>query len=305
MEPFTMLQRLALVYSYLPAFNERFATKDPLERMKHYIGFSTACLHISLQQKKPFNPIWGETYQGYIGDERFKVYCEQTCHHPPVCSIILDTPVLTLTATHKVEARTYPNSVRVKSLGKQKIVFKDEAKTTYILKINPDVYITGLVLGKREVRYENVIEIKDKTNKLYVQARFNPEKQGFFEKMFSKTKATRSDFFKGFITKNKELLKDTSRKAFYSKDMISYFEGQWLEYVIIDGDTYWELGREMPSKLISAPNHLESDSVNRPDLQLLLKGDEAGGQKMKDELEDIQRKDRKLREPYDKLNKKK
>lgn len=304
MEPLSMLQRLAVVYTFLPPYAEKLVSSDPIEKMKNYMGFSIAALHVSLQQKKPFNPIWGETYQGYLGTEEFKVYCEQTSHHPPVANVLIDCPYFTLQAIHNMEAKTYPNSIRVKSKGKQIITFKDEKKTQYIVKQDPEVYITGMVMGKRIVVYENMMTIKDKTNKIYAQARFNPEKQGFFEKVFSKTVAERSDFFKGFITKSKALLKDTSRKAFYSKEIISYMEGHWCEELIIDGDYYWQLGVQKPVELISAKEHLESDSVNRIDLQALLKGNDEEAQKFKEELEDIQRRDRKLRADYEKSNKK-
>ena len=304
MEPMTMLQRLANVFAYLPAYSERLMVEDPLEKMKRYIGFSIACLHVSLQQKKPFNPVWGETFEGYLGNENCKVYCEQTTHHPPVSNIMIDCPAVTLYATHRVEARTYPNSIKVASLGRQRLIFKDSKRTEYVVKRNPEANIGGLVIGKRQVKYENVLILKDKTNGLYVQAQFNPDKQGFFERVFSKTVAKRSDFFKGFITRNKALAHDFTRKAFYSKDMLSYFEGHWLEYVLIDGEIYWQLGNELPAKLISRPDHLESDSCCRPDLQALMTGDEKTAQIKKDELEDIQRRDRKLREPFDKARKK-
>jgi hypothetical protein len=37
---------------------------------------------MSVTQLKPFNPIWGETFQAKIGDT--KMYLEQTSHHPPI-----------------------------------------------------------------------------------------------------------------------------------------------------------------------------------------------------------------------------
>ncbi len=305
MEPLTMLQRLSNVYSYLPAFSDRMQSPDPLEKFKAYIGFSIAALHISLQQRKPLNPVWGETFQGYLGDPHFTICCEQTSHHPPFAQILVDTPWYTIYARHQVEARTYPNTLRVTAVGKLRVVFKDEKHTTYLVTESPQAHISGLVVGQRVVLYEGSMEIMDVTNGIYMQARFNTEKQGFFERIFSKTKATRSDYFKGFITKNKELLKDTSRKAFYSKDIVTYFEGQWLENLVMDGEYYWQLGRENASKVISAPDHLESDSVNRKDLQVLARGDEAEAQKCKDEIEEVQRRDRKLREPFQKLRKSK
>jgi len=301
-EPQTMLERLSNVYVYVPCYAERmFKEKDPVERLKHYVGFSIGCLYISLQQKKPFNPIWGETFQGYLGSPEFKVYCEQVSHHPPISNLMIDTPWVTYYASHYVEANTYPNSIKVRSLGNQTIVFKDEQRTTYKCVRNPEVHVGGLVMGKRTMSYEGIMEIHDVTNKIYAQARFNPEKQGFFEKIFSKTTSTRSDFFKGFITKNEAVLKDESRKAFYSKDMLSYFEGQWLEYVIIDGEHYWQLGREQPAQLINVENPLQSDTSFRQDVRLLKAGDIEGSQKAKVELEELQRRDRKLRSDAEKL----
>ena len=37
---------------------------------------------MSVTQLKPFNPIWGETFQCKIGET--KLYLEQTSHHPPI-----------------------------------------------------------------------------------------------------------------------------------------------------------------------------------------------------------------------------
>lgn len=305
MEPQTMLQRIANTYGYLPQYAEKIVKEtDPLEKMKLYLGYSIASLHSDLQQIKPLNPIWGETYQGYLGNSSSKIYCEQVSHHPPMSQITIESPLFTVNAAHNIEAATYPTSVKISYKGKQVITFNDEQKTTYVLKERPEGQVNGLVFGQRTLHYTGCMLIKDKTNKIYAQARFNPDKQGMLEKLFGKTKATRSDFFKGLITKNKELLKDTSRKAFYSKDMLSYFEGEWLEYVIIDGDHYWELGKKQPVEIFPVHDPLPSDSSFRLDIQPLAKGDLEAAQKAKEELENLQRTDRKLRAEFKKANKK-
>jgi len=305
MEPKSMLQRLADVYNYLPVFAKKiFDEKDPIEKIKWYLAYSIAALYMNLAQVKPLNPIWGETYQGYLGSPQYKIYCEQISHHPPIAQIQVDCPYLTLHGTHYIEASTYPNTVKVHSTGKHMIVLKDEQKTTYELVKRPDVIVEGLVIGKRTMSYVNNLELEDKTNKIYAQGRFNPEKQGVFEKIFNKTTFTRPDFFKGFITKNKELLKDASRKAFYSKEMLSYFEGQWLEFLVIDGEKYWDLEYDRPATAYEIDDPLPSDSTLRPDMKPLVEGNLDKAQKEKDILEDIQRNDRKLRADFKKLAKK-
>jgi hypothetical protein len=43
---------------------------------------------MSVTQLKPFNPIWGETFQAKIGDT--EVYLEQTSHHPPIYHFLVN-----------------------------------------------------------------------------------------------------------------------------------------------------------------------------------------------------------------------
>eukprot|EP00826_Nyctotherus_ovalis_P055554 TRINITY_DN7387_c0_g1_i18.p1 TRINITY_DN7387_c0_g1~~TRINITY_DN7387_c0_g1_i18.p1 ORF type:complete len:417 (+),score=165.92 TRINITY_DN7387_c0_g1_i18:109-1359(+) len=306
MEPQTMLHRVACTYGYLPIYAEKIVKEsDPIEKMKNYLAYSIAALYGNLQQMKPLNPVWGETYQGYLGNSCNKIYCEQISHHPPMTQITIESPLFTVNATHHIEAATYPSSIRIYSKGKHVVTFNDEQKTTYVLKERPEGQISGVIVGQRIMYYTGFMVIKDKTNKLYAQVRFNPEKQGMLEKIFGKTKATRSDFFKGLITKSKDLLKDTSRKAFYSKEMLSYFEGEWLEHIIIDGDYYWELGKKTPMEIFPDPGALPSDSAFRADIQPLAKGDMETAQKEKENLENLQRNDRKLRAEFKKAAKKK
>ena len=304
MSPDSVLQRLACNYRGLPLFAERTATtKDPVEKMKHYIAHTIAGLHNNLIQKKPLNPTLGETYQGCIGSDAYQVCCEQISHHPPISSLVLDCPWVTIYATQQTDARTYPNSAKVTFTGSETAIFKDEAKTTYIVEEHPTIRVGGTMLGKRTLTYENNLTITDVTNKIFAQARFDPDKQGLLERIFKKTEHHRPDFFKGFITKNKALTKDSSRKAFYSKDMISYFEGNWLENIKIDGDVYWEICTEEIKPLIDFPGSLESDSTKRPDSQAWKNEREDEAQKYKEMLENIQRNDRKLRESNEKERK--
>ncbi len=44
-----------------------------------------------MSQKKPFNPILGETYQGSLYDGT-RLYMEQISHHPPISAWDLEAP---------------------------------------------------------------------------------------------------------------------------------------------------------------------------------------------------------------------
>lgn len=59
-------------------------------------------LYMTVKPSKPFNPILGETFEGYFAKEQltaddpciFKVYAEQSSHHPPVSNILIENDVV-------------------------------------------------------------------------------------------------------------------------------------------------------------------------------------------------------------------
>ena len=82
-EPRSVLERLANTFKYAPNFLQKAGnTFDSLEQFKLVISFFISGLHLNISQRKPFNPILGETFQGFIGNT--SVFLEQVCHHPPI-----------------------------------------------------------------------------------------------------------------------------------------------------------------------------------------------------------------------------
>ena len=55
--------------------------------MKAAICFALGNLLLYIEMAKPFNPILGETYQGFI--DGCPIYGEQISHHPPISSLLL------------------------------------------------------------------------------------------------------------------------------------------------------------------------------------------------------------------------
>lgn len=82
-EPISVLQRIARTFGYAPNFLKRASeAQDPLEQIKLVLSFIVGGLHLNISQRKPFNPILGETFQGMLGES--SIYMEQVCHHPPI-----------------------------------------------------------------------------------------------------------------------------------------------------------------------------------------------------------------------------
>jgi hypothetical protein len=65
-----------------PYFLEKAGEMEsPIDKLKFTTTFAISRIHMSVTQLKPFNPIWGETFQCKIGDT--ELYMEQSSHHPP------------------------------------------------------------------------------------------------------------------------------------------------------------------------------------------------------------------------------
>lgn len=86
---------------------------------------------------------------------------------------------------------------------------------------------------------------------------------------------------------------------------VSEIYGTYLGFLEFDGIRYWDARDYKPFPLIPCAKTLPSDSRYRPDLRTLALGDVPTAQKRKEELEQAQRRDAKLRAEALKLAKKK
>jgi len=85
-EPRSTLERIPDAWIYAPIYFNRAAdTSDKLERFKNLVVVSVSGLYNICGQRKPFNPILGETYQGHWQDGT-TIDIEHTSHHPPKCN---------------------------------------------------------------------------------------------------------------------------------------------------------------------------------------------------------------------------
>ena len=86
--PESNLERLAFAMTYAPIYLERAAREsNPVEKFKSVVAFGITNSVLYLNMEKPFNPILGETFQGWMNG--CPVYMEQVSHHPPIASFML------------------------------------------------------------------------------------------------------------------------------------------------------------------------------------------------------------------------
>lgn len=77
-----------------------------------------------------------------------------------------------------------------------------------------------------------------------------------------------------------------------------------MGFIEFDGVRYWDTRDIKPYKLHKPPKTLQSDSRYRPDLQQLAQGNVDLAQQRKEEMEEAQRKDARLRKETNKPKKK-
>jgi hypothetical protein len=76
-EPTSYLQRIARSWVCYPLLAAGAKKDDPVDRFLSVVAFVIGGLHETVLNRKPFNPILGETWEAEYSDGS-KVYCEQT-----------------------------------------------------------------------------------------------------------------------------------------------------------------------------------------------------------------------------------
>lgn len=131
-EPRSMLEKLANEFRFVSHFlNKTSETQDPIERMKIMINWYMTSLQLEPQMLKPFNPVWGETFQGIIGE--YEIIFEQISHHPPIAAFQLwnnqkeNAPYCD--GYLELQANTGISKITAHKLGKINIHFPDTNST--------------------------------------------------------------------------------------------------------------------------------------------------------------------------------
>jgi len=305
----SILQTMCAYYGYAPIFLEKAAKATGLERFKQFVTWGVSWLHLPTEQLKPFNPILGETYQGFLG--KTPVFAEQTFHHPPISHFQVIGENYTLQGYNEFNASTSANSMKARQRGLTQVTIGDKS---YYLSY-PQCLITGTIMGKRYFNWQGVMSFMAPDEGYFCEVHLNPDKKGGLSGMFSKSH-TPQDYFRGYIQKvtanhvmmteqgRKSIVEDGKKPVVSNPDDIeqelSSIEGYWTLYLDIDGVRYWSFNDYRPFILTPAPSILPSDSSHRLDIKAMIKENVEEAQIQKDILENIQRRDRKLRADYSK-----
>ena len=304
--PKTYLECIAGDLCQTKFLDKAAATEDPVLRLKYVTAFTMSglCKNITeLGNNGPLNPILGETYYAEKRDGT-TLFCEQISHHPPVSAFLMNHPTgaYKVYGTGEVTAKMAGfNTINGQRVGDTVIEFKNGGK---IVIGNPEMRIDGLVMGERIVNYMRSFTLVDEKNKIGAEITFNYEEVGTISKLASSFKGF---FGGGSAQKSEKPLFDSFNVSLYSfnrpKDSTEIYKaeictgsGSWLSHIEIEGEVFWKLTDPIENAWIeSGSMKLDSDSSNRMDARFIKEKNFDQAQKEKEDLENLQRHDAKLR----------
>ena len=272
-EPRSTLERMLDRWAFMPVFFRETQNLSELERFKRVILMAVAGLYLAPSQEKPFNPLLGETLQGFWPDGT-QVFCEHTVHHPPVTNFSILGNGFKMEGHLELIGKFKKNSLIGGFNGKVNVKFESGQVVVYSY---PQFRAGGMIFGSRTVNWEHEMVFEDKANGFSCSIVFGPKrKKSWFKKAIGK-----ADDFSGEILRNSAKVCDIS--------------GSWLEGLSFDNAKQWDTNLHVPvfHQFVSHP--LPSDWRYREDLVWLGKGNSEMAQKWKLKIEKRQRDDRKCR----------
>lgn len=279
MSPVTILQAIALSYYQIPYYMSKAVTENEIEKLKNTIISIISPFYCSCFFLKPLNSILGETYE-MLFEDGSKGYFEQSSHHPPIShfQIYGYDKSYHLTGYSNFTSSAGFNSLSLYNNGKRKISFSDG---------------TEFEFGFFKESFKNTLfgDVKFETKGvvLFRQTKSKDGKEGkdgllSCKVSIGQSKDKPNDYIYGEIMLNNKV--------------ISVLSGSFMSHIDFDNVRYWDIRTEYPVYIIEKAKTLPSCSSLRPDRILLEERNLEMGQKKKEELENLQRHDRKMREKY-------
>jgi hypothetical protein len=129
--------------------------------MAYLIAFVTSGYSCAVRQKKPFNPLLGETYEYVPSDKAWKFFAEQVSHHPPIGVAVASSEgfILQLEMALKTKFRGNSSDVFVGGANSFSIPkFGDEFTWNHL-----DTCAHNVIVGWMWVDHFGTLEFKNKT----------------------------------------------------------------------------------------------------------------------------------------------
>ncbi|KRX05844.1 hypothetical protein PPERSA_02376 [Pseudocohnilembus persalinus] len=308
----TMLERAAYTFGHNHYLNYAANTNNSVESIKFMTCFYQSSFIIALAQQLPLNPILGETFEGRINGD--PLYFEQICHHPPISYYLMLGQNYRLYSPHLPLASLSLTQVEGRQAGHPILELKNRKKIYYMWF---PIRVKGLIMGDRVVQAAGRSFCFEPESRIICELNYdqNTSKQQFYSNIqhgydvisggiYQVTQKCIDKFLKAHKFSNNNNANSLSINLVTDvEQIISKAEGDYKDFLSFDGIKYWDGSRQRPF-IVQMENYaLPSDSRYRLDSISMRQGDNQQADKYKDELEIQQRKDKKLRNKFNKKKK--
>ncbi|CAD8206402.1 unnamed protein product [Paramecium octaurelia] len=302
-------ERVCSSLGFAPIYLEEAAlSQDIYYRIKQCAAFQFGFIFMYISCEKPFNPILGETFQGFY--DNCPIYCEQISHHPPICAIQLYGRSYKIEGQLELVANFHSNSVVGRNVGTFKITFENPHQEI-LLTFAPGS-LNGTTYGDKVLNYLEKQFIIDLKNKIILETTFNPDKK--YCQYFEVEYVNQLDYLCGAICD----VTDTAILRYQKEGFRKYkgldlkndvkqvkhkIKGIWINEIKVDNQKLISIQHDYPVKMQLAQFPIPSDATFRMDLLWWKLRNFDQSQQWKEKLEILQRQDRKLREQKSKKKK--
>lgn len=301
-EPLTILQRYSEFFEYSHLLNEAANAKEPQEAILLVSAFAVSA--VSNQrvrercQRKPFNPLLGETFELVREDLGFRLIAEKISHRPPIMAYQVESADWVIHLAAMPNQKFWGKSMEISDTGLMRITFKQSGAVYEFLQ--PSSFIRNLIAGEKYVEPQGSVTVDCSDG---------------FSSQISYLKAKGGGMFAS--NRSEEVVINIFDKDGHACDMCG--QGNWTEELkmLKDGSevrTLWKVGKLAQSTGKKGYGFTEygaslnqitpvekdrippTDSRYRPDQRNYENGNIDEAEKLKLELEERQRQRRRVME---------
>ncbi|KAJ2220138.1 Oxysterol-binding protein 3 [Coemansia sp. RSA 520] len=288
-EPINALQALCEEMAYNTLLQKADALDDSLDRMMHVAAFAISTLSIKKYraERKPFNPLLGETYEMVEPLTGFRFVSEKVSHHPAVMACYADAPGFCLWQDSSGKSKFWGKSIEL--VQTSNVHVKLLANDDHFTYCKPSALIRGLISGDRTVDFTGEMTITNHTTGDRCDVVF--KEAGMFT---SSNDTVECRIYRGGSRTVERVLRGSwSSQLSYEKSP-THSETVWTAVSLPPtADLYYNFGyftmrlnELLPS---TAPDMPRTDTRFRPDQRAYEEGRVDEAEVLKNELEEAQR----------------
>ncbi len=296
----SMIQKIGEFFANLGQLHKACELEPGIELFKHVISYYCGNYLYGIDSRKPFNPLLGETLQGFYLDGT-KLYIEHLNHDPPIDQLLFvnSNKNFRIAAKFETVPKVSSNELKLNFKG----VVETDIKGNKIYCTLPFLINKGLVFGTNKIVLDDYFYFHYPSQglKAYIKVGQGPRVDSLNGAIYQSTDSP--DLQPERFASN--IFPSFKPKKLSQEKLLSTISGFWLEKLEFDGMPYWT-HEQKGFKIHMEDDVLPSDWRFREDLLWLMYGNSVYAQAWKLKLEDLFREWKKMREIYAKnLNKKK